>query len=358
MITIVLSNRNRDLSIVKKCLDSLMMQSETNFELFLIDYGSKLDYLIALEKMLTQYSKVKFIKCPVQDQLWNKSRAVNIVLKQTVNPYFLVGDIDIIFKNDFFETLESVKFPDEAIYFQVGFLSKAESQKSQIFEDYKVNHLSSVEATGITLFPTHILKSINGYDEFYHGWGAEDTDVHIRLKNIGCKVNFYSNNVLLLHQWHPKKYRSKDSTEPFHSKLEKINHSYMRISEKNKHTKINLNSDWGLMPNPDYYLKLNSKPDIEINLQPIDNLMDALIGQFGNFDNKVVSVTIEEVSFRYRIKNFIKKITNKKYFTFLSLELVNDMILKEIVMNYKNLAYQYSFDRTKKTIHLKIYFRK
>ena len=39
MITIVLTNRNREIRIVKNCLDSLQLQSDVDFELFLVDYG-------------------------------------------------------------------------------------------------------------------------------------------------------------------------------------------------------------------------------------------------------------------------------------------------------------------------------
>jgi predicted glycosyltransferase involved in capsule biosynthesis len=42
--------------------------------------------------------------------------------------------------------------------------------------------------TGTTLFATHKLKEVNGYDEFYHGWGAEDTAFTCVLVNSGGKA--------------------------------------------------------------------------------------------------------------------------------------------------------------------------
>ncbi|MWB94511.1 glycosyltransferase [Flavobacterium sp. GA093] len=356
MITVVLTNRNRDLRIIKKCFDSLSMQSNSNFDLYLVDFGSQLDYLISLEKMLLLYTKIRLIKCPVQGQLWNKSRAINIVLKQTNNPYFLVGDIDMIFRKDFFENLQTIKSLYKAVYFQVGFLGEAESKKEKPFEDYKINHLSSKEATGITLFPTKILKNINGYDEFYHGWGAEDTDVHIRLKNAGQEIVFYDKDIFLLHQWHSKKYRSKESTEPFHSKLEKINHAYIQISQRNKITKVNLDNEWGILPNESDYLKLNDEPDAQISIKPVDTEINALMGQLDNFDKKLASIRIEDVGFKDNVRNFTKKILRKKHFNFLPLPIVNDIILQEIIQKYKNVAYQYNFDKSNKIIIVKINF--
>ena len=73
MITIVLTNRNRDIQIVKNCLESLQGQTDIDFEWFLVDYGSDKDYLKDLELVIQDFSRIKFISCPTQVQLWNKS---------------------------------------------------------------------------------------------------------------------------------------------------------------------------------------------------------------------------------------------------------------------------------------------
>ena len=86
----------------------------------------------------------------------------------------------------------------------------------------------------ILCFPTASLQKVNGFDEFYQGWGAEDTDAQIRMKNLGLEVVFYDREILVKHQWHPKVYRSKDSTHPYHSNLERINHAYMVQTETTK----------------------------------------------------------------------------------------------------------------------------
>ena len=228
MITVVLTFRNRNLHIVKKCLDSLHVQSLKAFKVIIVDYGSESIVTLSLKELITNYSFIKLIYCPVKKQLWNKSRAVNIALKQCNTPYFFVGDIDMIFRNDFIDQLFTLKNKEKVTYFQVGFLSKEESLKNQLFESYQIKHISGKEATGMTLYPTQLIKDINGYDEFYHGWGSEDTDVHIRLKNAGYKIEFYAEHVLILHQWHSRNYRTIDSREPFHTSLEQINQQYLK----------------------------------------------------------------------------------------------------------------------------------
>lgn len=353
MITLVLTNRNRDLRIVKNCIQSLQQQTHTNFVVFLVDYGSDTAYQLQLVQLLQEYPQIHYIECLVQGQLWNKCRAINMALQLTTTPYFIVGDIDLIFAPDFIEKVIELAKPDAVHYFQVAFLSKLESQKEKIFKDYLVHHVASSEATGITLFPTHLLKSIHGYDEFYHGWGAEDSDVHIRMKNAGSKVIFYDKEILLKHQWHPKVYRSKQSTHPFHSLLERINHVYMLQTQSTKRTVVNQNQDWGKIALLSDYEKL-TKIDYVLQLKATVLEVNAVLAQIANFKNEVVLIEIQAVSGIEKIKNQIKKIIGKKYLPVYNMDTVNNLLLETIIKQYRNNPYSYSFNRSKKQINLKI----
>ena len=350
MISIVLTYRNRDLSIVKKCLDSLQNQTQKNFSIILVDYGSEAIFAKQLTVLVANYTFIKLIACPVLGQLWNKSRAINIALKETDTPYFLVGDIDLIFKEDFIENAIEFAKKSKVTYFQVGFLAKEESSKSTQFQNYKIKHLSRKEATGITLFPTEILKNINGYDEFYHGWGAEDTDVHIRLLNAGFEVIFYDKEVFMLHQWHPKNYRSKESKEPFHSSLEQINHQYFQKIAQTKKVLANANNEWGILPKKVLFKATNA-----IALTNQKSEIDALLyGLFENDKGKNVILNIA-LHLEYKtLKTRIKKIVGKKHTTFYELQTINDLILGNIVAHYRNKYYQFEWNKEKNTIQLKI----
>jgi glycosyltransferase involved in cell wall biosynthesis len=356
LITLVLTYRNRDLRIVKNCLDSLAEQSYKNFKVILVDYGSDESFANPLVELVNQFHFIELISCPVQGQLWNKSRAINIALRQTATAYFLVGDIDMLFRRDFMEEINQFKSLEEIVYFQVGFLSQKESEKNLAFHNYVINHFSTEEATGITLYPANLLKSINGYDEFYHGWGAEDSDVHIRVRNAGHEVRFYDKIVLLLHQWHPKAYRSKESGNPFHSSLERINHSYMELTDISRRTKVNLNSEWGRTPLGSDYQKLLNRPDYTIEIQSVDVNVVALLAQLKNFETALVNISIYEVSLKEKIWQILRKSLDKKGKIYLSLEDINNRLLEEIIMNYRNLPYTYTFNRQKGEIQLLIQF--
>ncbi|WP_298494595.1 galactosyltransferase-related protein [uncultured Algibacter sp.] len=351
MVTIVLTNRNRDLQLVKRCLDSLVNQTNKDFKIELVDYGSRENNLKELKGLIDKYSAINLISCNNANELWCKSRAINIVLKQCETSHFFVGDIDMMYHPECINKLYELKSKADAVYFQVGFLSEAESKNNKSYKDYNINFKSTNEATGITLYNTKVLKSINGYDEFYHGWGSEDTDVHVRLKNLNKSVLFYDESILMLHQWHPKTYRSKDSLEPFHSNLEKINQEYLIYTAKNNKTVANTKFDWGYFDAESY----NSLHNIEVEFEVTNELSDFkgfLNNILLNTTDKVISVSINEHEEYKKIKDVVKKILNKKVRTYISMQDINDCLLETIITNCKNAPYKYTFDSLSQRISL------
>lgn len=49
------------------------------------------------------------------------------------------------------------------------------------------------------------MEKINGFDEAYEGYGREDTDVEIRLKNLGLSIKSLKGLALQYHVWHPRR---------------------------------------------------------------------------------------------------------------------------------------------------------
>jgi glycosyltransferase involved in cell wall biosynthesis len=357
MITLVLTNRNRDLQIVKNCLESLHNQTKNEFKLFFVDYGSNLDYLVELKDLMLNYDTVNLILCPVNDQLWNKSRAINIALRQSQTSHFLVGDVDLIFAPEFISLAYELMSENEIYYFQYGFLSKEESLVNKKYEEYNVDFQGSMSVRGTTLFPTETLKKINGYDEFYHGWGAEDTDIHFRLENLGYEIKFYDSDILVKHQWHPKQYRSALSKHPFHSGLEAVNHAYMHLGKETKRMIVNNNQSWGKMTDDAMYQRLKSNPaTVELVLQNSLTVIVALLAQLRNFNQEVLNIRIDEANWSTKFKNGLKKVIYKKAVTYIGLEQINRMILEEIIKNYRNNPYEYTYEKDSKYIKFKMVF--
>ncbi|GIZ07455.1 glycosyltransferase family 2 protein [Flavobacterium sp. UMI-01] len=352
MITIVFTYRNREISTVEKCLNSLAKQTVADFKVVVVDYGSEIRFATDLKQLIELYDFVELISCPVQGQLWNKSRAINMALQQATTPYFFVGDIDMLFRDDFIEKLYALKSDQTVVYFQVGVLSQTESKLNKVFQEYLIKHKTNEEATGMTLFPTAVLKSIQGYDEFYHGWGAEDTDVHIRLQLAGYKIHFFDETILMLHQWHPKKYRSKQSKEPFHSNLEQINHQYLQKIAIRKDYVANTVFGWGTVPET---VDFNNVKPIKISLtNQLSEVGALLYGLLEHYRGECIVIEIEPHQEYNSFKNSLKKVIGKKSRNFYNFQTINDLLLAQIISRFRDKYYSYEWNKQKNRILLKI----
>lgn len=54
-----------------------------------------------------------------------------------------------------------------------------------------------------------VLISVNGFDESFTGWGFEDSDIGIRLINLGLRIKSLRFAAPVLHLWHPEEPRDK-----------------------------------------------------------------------------------------------------------------------------------------------------
>ncbi len=353
MVSLVLTYRNRNSRIVEKCLNSLKEQSDKDFQVVLVDYGSETKSAFHMEELCRKHNFIQYQYVPVQGQLWNKSRAINIGLKKCTSPYFLMGDIDLVFHPQMISRCKLLMEHHDVVYFQYGFLSKNESNRNKSFNEYEPEFLGKDEVTGTTLFRTKILKAINGYDEFYHGWGAEDTDVHLRLKNAGHDVHFYDEEILVKHQWHPKHYRTKKSTAPFHTGLERINHQYMLQNHSLKVTRANHEWGWGIMPKKEDIERLE-KAELKIALSSQEEEIDAfLTGIFPTLKGSVI-IKISLFKPAATLKNRLKKYLKKKHFRAYDIETLNNLLLSSIITHHRVACYNYSIDWHREEISLSL----
>jgi len=256
----------------------------------------------------------------------------------------MVADMDMLFHPNFLTQVIPTLQQEQTIYFPVGVLTQEESEKELPFEDYAIKFITNEEATGISIFPTQQLKDLNGFDEFYHGWGSEDTDAHIRLKNNGQEVLFKKNTCYFLHQWHHKSYRSKDSKEPYCGILEQVNSKYLNLTKTLNRKIANTDNEWGVLPiavraqNADSLIKItNLKGDVL-----------ALIRQLHQFENgSRLRIEITPHSENKSIKNSIKKLVGKKTFSFYTLDQINDMLLFELTGVLRNSNYRFYYENEK-----------
>ncbi|RED38208.1 galactosyltransferase-like protein [Winogradskyella eximia] len=260
MITYIYPFRNREVERVKKSLDSLAEQNDKELEVVFVDYGSTPETASEVQHLLLKYSFVKYIYSYSNGKPWNRSKALNIGIKQAQTDYVLSADIDMIFHSSFNGLLKSLTDPIKVTFFKVGYLSKNETyDKNELVpESY-----SNQRAKGISLYPKEALFAINGFDEFFNCWGSEDEDVISRLMFYGLEMNFYNENTLVYHQYHKpfKELKHKLlSKELSYNQVRFHNDKKRKLNENAKTIKVNLDKNWGEIIDEERYNTLVNTP--------------------------------------------------------------------------------------------------
>lgn len=358
MLSIIYPYRNRNLNHVQNSLDSLRDQSRKDFEVFFVDYGSDLELSKEVKDLCKKYSFINYKYYSVQDQPWNKSRALNSVIKDLNKGFCFVSDVDMIFDPNFVKKAIQLQEPDKSVYFQVGFLSPQDKAKDIKFQEFQKYRKSTDEATGLSMFPVEVLHNLRGFDEFYHFWGAEDTDIHERIKNAGCQLEFYTEEIMMLHQWHPS-YRSKESAE-LTSDLQlggivALNHQHLKSVMCNKTTMVNPNH-WGeIMSDTQFEELQQAQVDLELTNEKCA-IDDLLYGQLPLMNNRVFKIRINQSSVPNSLRYKTKKLLNKKILLYYSLKEVNDLLLLHLISFYRDRSYYYKVIDSGKIIEFAIKF--
>mgnify|MGYP000592446892 CR=1 FL=1 len=118
LISIVYAFRNRDSNRVKASLFSLSEQSQQNFEVLFLDYGSEESYSLSVKEVVEQFPFTSYHYIAHQGLLWNKSKALNYGIKQAKGEYVFIADVDIVFHPDTTKMFELICKPDIEYLFQ------------------------------------------------------------------------------------------------------------------------------------------------------------------------------------------------------------------------------------------------
>lgn len=354
MLTLIYPYRNRDLARVKRSLDSLKSQSEQSFKVAFVDYGSRPELASEIKKLLGTYAFVTYTYHPVQHQPWNKCKALNSVIKNLDGGHCFVADVDMIFHPEFIARATAMMNPDKAVYFKVGFLSEEESSKNLPFSEYTIKFESDAGATGLSLMPVDAVKKLRGFDEFYHFWGSEDTDMHVRLKNSGVSVTFYDEEILMLHQYHVI-YRNREDTvlteELRVSNIVRINHRHLQTAISTARTVVN-KDDWGRIPTSGDMDPL-AKAQLEILTNASDEFDEFLFARLPHLDKGVHAFKFIQKK-KSGARQLLKQTLGKDKIPTLNMKQLNDRLLLHLISFYRNVPYSFVVDAEEPSIELRI----
>lgn len=346
MITIIYTYRNRDLRRIENSFNSLKDQTSANFEVEFVDYGSAFEAAEKARALCEKFSFINYTYHYTEHQPWNKSRALNSIIKNLENDFCFVADVDLIFHPEFIEKVTQLQKPIKSFYFQVGFLTSGVEGTPKNF-DIGNYRKSTWEATGLSMFPVNVLKGLRGFDEFYHFWGAEDTDMHVRLRNAGYEVDFYDKEILLLHQWHPS-YRSKErktlTNDLQIGGVVQLNQQYLSNVKAQKKTQANLKV-WGEPMSVSQNKVLEELPVTFCMDNDRKKIDEFLYGQLPQFLIGNIKIQVKEISSYEAAKFRLKRVARRKVPEFYTLKEVNDLILLHLISFYRDYPYIFQVNK-------------
>lgn len=202
-ISIIYCYRNKEINRVKNSLDSLMKQTDMDFDVLLVDYGSNNEYQTKIEALCRAYQFCKYLKIDAEGKLWNRAETLNYGIINAAGEYLFTADVDLVFKQSFISTLKKKADAGKASFFAVGYLNESNSINIDVTNLNALTYNKSQDfALGMVLLKKSEFVSVNGYNSFYSIWGIEDTDLKYRLEKLQITTEFV-NEVEMLHQYHP-----------------------------------------------------------------------------------------------------------------------------------------------------------
>lgn len=200
--SIITAFRNRDLLRVKNSLDSLAIQSMQDYELIFVDYGSDAELSVLVKPLVESYPFARYIYAETRGMFWNRAHSLNIGIRLSKGNIFILWDIDLMVENDFLTKLSNIDFGQVFTTHRCYYLP--ESAATNNFKTKAILKKAVHAYVGLCCVQADILKQINGFDEFYQIWGAEDDDLYNRLQRAGIqRKQIDATELAVYHQWHP-----------------------------------------------------------------------------------------------------------------------------------------------------------
>ncbi len=355
--TIIYANRNRTLERIKASLDSLKGQNSADFEVVFVDYGSELKLVSQLQDLLDSYAFVQFYSLDVSQLLWNKSKALNFGIKKATSPYIFIADVDLIFHPEVTSHFEKLANPAIFFLFELGYLNKEESRKINL--KYNFDELQSIRTgnvNGMLLSSKRALLEVNGLDEFFHFYGAEDEDLFARLENAGYQRELVEEKYFF-HNWHRSFSGSEDKLltgNPRVKNIMRINQQHFFRNRERGITKPFRQKAMGEIIDKEESRELQ-KPSRKIKINNILAQVEHFLREeLPSYEKEVIEAVFVEDPYYHSLKHKTKKILNKQSQPYCSMKEVNDMLLKEILYNYRDANYSLKISEDLKTIKFAI----
>lgn len=341
-ISLIFAYRNRDSDRIINAMRSLEKQTDPDFEVIFVDYGSIEGFAQKVHKALSQFSFVRYFYVAHPGLLWNKSKAFNYGIKKSDSEYIITADIDLIFHHEFIVSARKLASPKTYTVFSYAYLQEKESPSANSdiqYSELKPSHTGYI--TGSGLYPKAALKKVHGFDEFYHFYGSEDEDLFLRLEHLGLKKIDEEKN-MLAHQWHPRyPFEEKDelSVIPKINNIRRINMEHYQRAKETEKIIPEKQKEWGSCYKKVDLIKLQNPTWID-ELDCRESAVIHFLFEFLPSLEGVIEIRIKKGK-GFDLKKSMKKILGRATEPYWSLKRINDEILKLIVFKYRHYNYEF-----------------
>lgn len=233
MLSLIIPYRNRDIARVTNCLNSLAEQTYTNFEVVLVDNGSDVAIAQQIKALASNYTFCNYIYLNTKGLIWNKSYAINVGVNAAKDATIMIVDVDLLFAPDFLQKIATLHFDNSYYNYKCLYLPQNYNNNEHNWASYNSSQLpNSGLSTGLVVAAKKDFVALNGYDEYYQGWGLEDDDFCNRLTAYGLTQTYLNHqHYISLHQYHPVSYANVPTTWYIH--LLQYTHATTTITRNN-----------------------------------------------------------------------------------------------------------------------------
>lgn len=226
-LSIVVSVRNRGGVRVGNFLRSLDRQTDKNFELIIVDYGSGDIHQKEFNRLKKAFN-FKYIYVNEKGwKGWNRPRALNIGIENASKNFVMTTDIDMIFRGDFVEKLKKKVSSNLFIWGRpkdgwAHFPVKSEKHYEKLYQ--RLQLMAGLCRGTINCTSRKWFLKVHGYDENMAPYGPSDKDMWYRAQNSGLTMYEFVDSTAI-HQSHGESFWCKK----YKGSLDKKKKSYVGL---------------------------------------------------------------------------------------------------------------------------------
>lgn len=225
-VTLIVSTYNRPDALVL-CLESIFRQTVLPGEIIIGDDGSKQETIDVIREYQKK-SPVPLIHIWQEDNGFQLAKARNKCIARACYEYIVQVDGDLILHEHFIE--DHLLFAERGYYVKGGrvnidnrlttrLCSEGRYVRLDFFSRGLMRRINSIHCLPLARYLAVRRKTapglgcnmgfwredaikVNGYDEFYVGWGGEDYDFAVRMLHSGLQKKSLKFAGIVFHLWH------------------------------------------------------------------------------------------------------------------------------------------------------------